>query len=165
MKKGKGKSFFGAPQDEPDLAGFISKVQQQLSTMEKKLDILIGQSSKRPFEKSYSQRPPQRFDRSQRHDRGRQGGGHREKTYTKVICSDCNKECEIPFKPSEDRPVFCSDCFAIRNKDHSYSPNQNNRAEGRDFSRGRRYDNRQGEKRQKPFKEKQPFFARRKKRS
>ncbi len=164
MKKSKGKGFFGAPQDEPDLAGFISRVQQQLSAMEKKLDILINQSSKRPFERNYSQKPSPSFDRSHRNDRGWQGDGRREKTYTRVICSDCNKECEIPFKPSEDRPVFCSDCFAIRNKDHSYSPNQNKRPGERGFSKGRRFDNKQSKKRHTPFKEKKPFFAHRKKR-
>jgi CxxC-x17-CxxC domain-containing protein len=28
-----------------------------------------------------------------------------------VICADCGKETEVPFQPSEDRPVYCSDCF------------------------------------------------------
>ncbi|MFA5080813.1 MAG: CxxC-x17-CxxC domain-containing protein [Candidatus Paceibacterota bacterium] len=31
-----------------------------------------------------------------------------------AICSDCNKKCEVPFKPSEDKPVYCSRCFSIR---------------------------------------------------
>ncbi len=29
----------------------------------------------------------------------------------KVICSDCGKNCEVPFRPSGDRKVFCSECF------------------------------------------------------
>ena len=29
-----------------------------------------------------------------------------------AICSECGKNCQIPFRPSGDRPVFCSDCFA-----------------------------------------------------
>ncbi|NOX71942.1 MAG: DNA-directed RNA polymerase [Candidatus Micrarchaeota archaeon] len=29
----------------------------------------------------------------------------------KAICSDCGKECEVPFKPTEGRPVYCRDCF------------------------------------------------------
>ena len=29
----------------------------------------------------------------------------------KTICSDCGKECEVPFKPSGSKPVFCRDCF------------------------------------------------------
>ena len=29
----------------------------------------------------------------------------------KTICSNCGKECEVPFKPSGNKPVFCRDCF------------------------------------------------------
>ena len=28
-----------------------------------------------------------------------------------TICSDCGKECEVPFKPTGSKPVFCRDCF------------------------------------------------------
>ena len=26
-------------------------------------------------------------------------------------CADCGNECQIPFKPKEDRPVYCRECF------------------------------------------------------
>lgn len=29
----------------------------------------------------------------------------------KVTCSDCNQETEVPFKPTEGRPVYCRDCY------------------------------------------------------
>jgi len=29
----------------------------------------------------------------------------------KAVCADCGKECEVPFKPTEGRPVKCKDCF------------------------------------------------------
>jgi CxxC-x17-CxxC domain-containing protein len=29
----------------------------------------------------------------------------------KATCSDCGKECEVPFKPTEGRPVYCQECF------------------------------------------------------
>ena len=29
----------------------------------------------------------------------------------RAICSECDKECEVPFKPSGDKPVFCRTCF------------------------------------------------------
>ena len=32
----------------------------------------------------------------------------------KATCSECNKECEVPFKPRDDRPVYCKDCFSKR---------------------------------------------------
>jgi len=31
---------------------------------------------------------------------------------TKVICSSCGTECEVPFKPTSSKPVYCDDCFA-----------------------------------------------------
>lgn len=32
----------------------------------------------------------------------------------KAVCSDCNKECEVPFKPSGDRPIYCRECYSKR---------------------------------------------------
>jgi CxxC-x17-CxxC domain-containing protein len=29
----------------------------------------------------------------------------------KAVCADCGKECEVPFKPTEGRPVYCRDCY------------------------------------------------------
>lgn len=29
-----------------------------------------------------------------------------------AVCASCGQEASIPFKPSEDRPVYCSECFA-----------------------------------------------------
>ena len=28
------------------------------------------------------------------------------------VCAECGKEAKVPFKPTEDRPVYCSECFA-----------------------------------------------------
>ena len=46
---------------------------------------------------------------------GRGGyGGPRE--MHKATCSDCGAECEVPFKPTEGRPVYCRDCFQKHKK-------------------------------------------------
>jgi CxxC-x17-CxxC domain-containing protein len=29
----------------------------------------------------------------------------------KIVCSDCGEEGEVPFKPTEGRPVYCQECF------------------------------------------------------
>ena len=29
-----------------------------------------------------------------------------------AVCAACGKEAKVPFKPNEDRPVYCSECFA-----------------------------------------------------
>jgi len=34
----------------------------------------------------------------------------------KAVCSECGKECEVPFKPTEGKPVFCRECFAKRRR-------------------------------------------------
>ncbi len=40
------------------------------------------------------------------------GGGNRERPQMhEVICSDCSKRCEVPFKPTNKKPVYCRDCF------------------------------------------------------
>jgi len=34
-----------------------------------------------------------------------------EKEMFKATCSECGEECEIPFNPTEGRPVKCDACF------------------------------------------------------
>jgi CxxC-x17-CxxC domain-containing protein len=29
----------------------------------------------------------------------------------KAVCADCGKDCEVPFTPTEGRPVYCRDCY------------------------------------------------------
>ncbi|HOX60610.1 MAG TPA: hypothetical protein PLV72_01225 [Candidatus Magasanikbacteria bacterium] len=41
-------------------------------------------------------------------DGGRDGG---RPPMHKAICSECGANCELPFRPTGDRPVFCSSCF------------------------------------------------------
>lgn len=43
-----------------------------------------------------------------------------------ATCSKCGKRCQVPFKPSGDRPIYCKDCFA----------NEMGRDSGRDSGRG-----------------------------
>lgn len=44
----------------------------------------------------------------------RQSFGPRE--MHKAVCSDCKQECEVPFKPTEGKPVYCKNCFANHRK-------------------------------------------------
>jgi len=32
----------------------------------------------------------------------------------KAVCSDCGRECEVPFEPDPNRPVYCQACWAAR---------------------------------------------------
>ena len=29
-----------------------------------------------------------------------------------TVCARCGKEAKVPFQPTSDRPVYCSECFA-----------------------------------------------------
>jgi CxxC-x17-CxxC domain-containing protein len=29
-----------------------------------------------------------------------------------AVCAQCGKDTQVPFQPRNDRPVYCSDCFA-----------------------------------------------------
>jgi len=64
--------------------------------------------------------PPVRCQacRAQRKSQGGFGGGQQRnfgpREMHTVICSTCGKECQVPFVPRGDRPVYCSDCFQIQ---------------------------------------------------
>jgi CxxC-x17-CxxC domain-containing protein len=40
------------------------------------------------------------------------GDRNKEVTMHDATCADCHKPCQVPFRPTNDRPVFCRDCFA-----------------------------------------------------
>ncbi|MBA3914313.1 MAG: zinc-ribbon domain containing protein [Acidobacteriales bacterium] len=37
--------------------------------------------------------------------------GGNGKVETRAVCSQCNKETTVPFRPTQGRPVFCRECF------------------------------------------------------
>lgn len=43
----------------------------------------------------------------QRRDFGPRG----DRPLFKATCSNCGRECEVPFRPTNGKPVYCSDCF------------------------------------------------------
>jgi len=43
---------------------------------------------------------------------GGSGGSRAPRQMTTVTCSNCGKDAEVPFVPSGDRPVYCSDCYS-----------------------------------------------------
>lgn len=50
------------------------------------------------------------------------GGSDRPQIMHKAICSNCGKECEVPFKPNGSKPVFCRECFQ-NNRNSDSRPN------------------------------------------
>lgn len=91
------------------------------------------------------------FDRNNNSGGGRHGrrdfGGdrnHERPQMHTAICSNCGKECQLPFRPNSDRPVYCSDCFAKMNgSEPRRNFDRNNRRDDRGGNRPlfRKFDN------------------------
>ncbi|MBM3231817.1 DNA-directed RNA polymerase [Candidatus Pacearchaeota archaeon] len=64
---------------------------------------------------------PRRFGGGQR----RFNSGPRE--MHKAVCSECKQECEVPFKPTEGRPVLCLNCFKKKRESEGGGFHRNNR--------------------------------------
>ena len=43
------------------------------------------------------------------------GGSRQPREMHAATCAACGKETQVPFRPSGDRPVYCSDCFSQNN--------------------------------------------------
>jgi CxxC-x17-CxxC domain-containing protein len=55
-----------------------------------------------------------RFGSSSVRSSVRPGGSYKKDDAVKLydaVCSKCGKKCQVPFRPSNDRPVYCKDCF------------------------------------------------------
>ncbi|MFA5644590.1 MAG: CxxC-x17-CxxC domain-containing protein [Patescibacteria group bacterium] len=61
----------------------------------------------------------------------RGGGGFSKPAMHQATCAECGKSCEVPFKPTGERPVYCSNCFSLKGKDGGSARPSG----GRDFSR------------------------------
>ncbi|KKP56485.1 MAG: hypothetical protein UR49_C0014G0001, partial [candidate division WS6 bacterium GW2011_GWF2_33_92] len=61
-----------------------------------------------------------REERGGREDRGgrRERGRDSDKQMFSAVCDDCGKDCEVPFRPSGDKPIYCSRCFENRGNSH-----------------------------------------------
>lgn len=54
--------------------------------------------------------------RLQKRDWGEKGFS---KEMFSAICSECGKKCEVPFRPMNGKPVFCTECFAANKGESS----------------------------------------------
>jgi CxxC-x17-CxxC domain-containing protein len=46
------------------------------------------------------------------------GGGFRDSSPREMhdaVCDECKKDCQVPFKPTQGKPVLCKDCFSKKN--------------------------------------------------
>ena len=151
-----------------DIEGLIVQVQQQLTYLDKKIDTLISQISARTFEaqqrpKPFERSQPfQRFDQPGRQGEVRQADNYRQRILHKAICADCNKECAVPFRPSQDRPVYCKDCFSKRKGGGSFKGRADNGPREAGPSHTGHADKPQGGGKKNLFSKKRPAVKRRK---
>jgi len=75
-------------------------------------------------------------------NRGGFGGGRsrEDRQMFSAICDKCGAECELPFRPTGDKPVYCSNCFE---KTGGRDGGERNFGGGRDFGgNNRRFESR-----------------------
>jgi CxxC-x17-CxxC domain-containing protein len=53
---------------------------------------------------------------------GGYGGGvpRGDRQMYSATCDECGREALVPFQPSGNKPVYCSDCFATRRQQSAY---------------------------------------------
>ncbi|MCM8776408.1 MAG: hypothetical protein NC930_08715 [Candidatus Omnitrophica bacterium] len=114
-----------AKSELPELVAVMLKIAERLEVLEKKVDTMIHQTSSRisgakPASQNFQRpEPPHPAPPQESPPYRRQ----KERVLHKAICADCRKDCEVPFRPSGDRPVYCKECFAKRKSGGSLKTN------------------------------------------
>ncbi len=115
MKKSAKRSK-DAQENLPELVTIMTKLVERLEALEKKTDLVISRIAALPAElRQGSQNAPRLAPVQQTFP---QNSSPRERVMYQAVCADCCKSCELPFKPSAERPVYCKACFAIRKAGH-----------------------------------------------
>ncbi|MBD3171462.1 hypothetical protein GF326_03215 [Candidatus Bathyarchaeota archaeon] len=52
--------------------------------------------------------------------RGKRRNNRGPREMHKITCSDCGNEAEVPFKPTEGRPVYCQECYKKHRPERRY---------------------------------------------
>ena len=58
----------------------------------------------------------------------------RPKEMHDAVCSSCGKDCQVPFRPSGGKPVFCRDCFSKEGGGRELGRQAGELGNGRDFA-------------------------------
>ena len=49
---------------------------------------------------------------ARKRQRSGDGFGFRQREMFPAVCASCGKDCEVPFRPRQDRPVYCNECYS-----------------------------------------------------
>jgi CxxC-x17-CxxC domain-containing protein len=102
----------------PSLVDAMVRLVERLETLERKTDQIMGRVANLPNEVRRAVQDLPRAQTSQPAQPSHSGAGPRERILYQAVCADCQKRCEVPFRPSGDRPVYCPECWAIRKAGH-----------------------------------------------
>lgn len=104
-----------APQTEmPDLVAVMLKLTERLEAVERKMDLVINRVSnqqQQPRREHFQQ--PQHSQNQHRPQHNSFNQQNQPRGY-QIVCADCRKHAELPFKPPTDRPAYCKECFSKR---------------------------------------------------
>lgn len=73
--------------------------------------------------KRFSGNSPKKFGMNKM---GMRKGPKKDNESHNVICDKCGKECEVPFKPTSGKPIFCRRCFKDKEGSSSYDDSKRN---------------------------------------
>ncbi len=83
-----------------------------------------------------------RFDRNSNRRSGGGGFDRKQTTMYPAVCDQCGKDCKVPFKPSGDKPIYCSNCFEQQGGGNSQRSDRRDHNNRRSFSDSRDRDDR-----------------------
>ncbi len=112
-KRTKSKSSPATMAADQDIAVLLTTLVQKLTSFETKIDAVLSRITQMTTAAPRQQpTPPARPPERRREPR----------PMYKVICADCGRDCEVPFKPSDSRPVYCKGCFTTRKNAGTFKP-------------------------------------------
>ena len=66
-------------------------------------------------EKGFENEPARCRECREARRRSREGGDARApREMHEAVCAECGVTTRVPFKPRNDRPIYCRDCFAAK---------------------------------------------------
>lgn len=110
-----------APQLDPYLEGMMTKLTDRLAGLERKIDTVISAVS--ALRHSGGPDPRAAAAAAQNQNlQAKERAARRERVMFEAICADCKVPCEVPFRPSEGRAIYCRECFAKRRANGTHRP-------------------------------------------
>ncbi|MCX6792817.1 MAG: hypothetical protein NTY12_02230 [Candidatus Falkowbacteria bacterium] len=126
FNRGGGGGFGGNKRFDNDRGGFRGGDRSERPAMHQAICAECGKECSVPFKPTgnkpvfcsncFGKKEGGSNSNSGRFDRRDSRPSFADKQMFKVNCDKCHKECEVPFKPSGDKPVFCNDCFVKGDK-------------------------------------------------